>query len=67
MIAWIIGIITLTLLLFMIWRWRSREVRERFEQPKFQFLRNLGIPKPNQSGSKKDTITQEKKHAKRNS
>jgi hypothetical protein len=67
MIAWIIGIITLILLLFMIWRWRSREVRERFEQPKFQFLRNLGIPtKSNQPESKTD-ITQEKRHAKRNS
>ena len=65
MIAWIIGIITLILLLFMIWRWRSREVRERFEQPKFQFLRNLGIPtKSNQSESKTDIITQEKKTCK---
>jgi hypothetical protein len=67
MIAWLIGIITLILLFFMIWRWRSKEVQERLEQPKFQFLRSLGIPlQVDQPESKKD-ITQEKKHAKRNS
>lgn len=67
MIAWLIGIITLILLLLMIWRSRSKEARERFEQPKIQFLRSLGVPtQGNQPESKKD-ITQEKKHAKRNS
>jgi FtsZ-interacting cell division protein ZipA len=67
MIAWLIGIITLILLLLMIWRSRSKEARERFEQPKIQFLRSLSVPtQGNQPESKKDT-TQEKKHAKRNS
>jgi uncharacterized membrane protein YfcA len=67
MIAWLIGIITLILLIFMIWRWRSREARERFEQPKFQFLRNLGVaPQIHQQKSKTDN-SREKKHAKRNS
>jgi Na+/melibiose symporter-like transporter len=67
MIAWIIGIITLILLLFMIWRWSSREVRERLEQPKFQFLRTLGIPSPEDQPESKTTNSQEKKNAERNS
>jgi hypothetical protein len=66
MIVWIMGIITLILLLFMIWRWRSKEARERFEQPKFQFLRNLGIDVQTDP-SKPQSISKENKHAKRNS
>jgi FtsZ-interacting cell division protein ZipA len=67
MIAWIIGIITLILLLFMVWRWRSKEARERFEQPKFQFLRSLGIPSQDIQQAAKTDVSQEKKHAERNS
>ena len=67
MIAWIIGIITLILLLFMVWRWRSNEVRERFEQPKFQFLRSLGIPSQEIQQAEKLESSMEKKHAERNS
>ena len=43
MTAWLIGIITFVLILFLIWRRRSREFRERAEYPKFEFLENLGI------------------------
>ena len=67
MIAWIMGLITLILLLFMIWRWRSKEARERFEQPKFQFLRSLGIPSRTNQQEFKTDLSQENKHAKRNS
>jgi len=67
MIAWIIGIITLILLLFMIWRWRSKEARERFEQPKFQFLRNIGVTSQTNQHESKTDISQENKHAERNS
>jgi ribonuclease D len=67
MIAWLIGIITLILLLFMLWRWRSKEARERFERPKFQFLNNLGIKLPADQQKSKTDVSQEKKHAKRNS
>jgi hypothetical protein len=67
MIAWLIGIITLILLIFIIWRWRSGEARERFERPKFQFLRSLGVtPQIHQQKSKTNN-SREKKHAKRNS
>jgi hypothetical protein len=67
MIAWIIGIITLILLLFMIWRWRSKEARERFEQPKYQFLRSLGVTSQVDQQEFKTNGPQENKHAKRNS
>jgi hypothetical protein len=67
MIVWIIGLITLILLLFMIWRWRSKEARERFEQPKFQFLRSLGVVSPVDPQKSKTNVSQENKHAKRNS
>ena len=67
MIAWIIGIITLILLLFMIWRWRSKEVRESFEQPKFQFLRNLGVNLQTGQQKPQADVSKENKHAKRNS
>ena len=67
MIAWIIGLITLILLLFMIWRWSSKEARERFEQPKFHFLRSLGITSPVAQQESKTDVSQENKHAKRNS
>jgi FtsZ-interacting cell division protein ZipA len=63
MIAWIIGIITLILLLFIVWRSRSKEARERFEQPKFQFLRSLGIPSQEIQQAEKLESSKEKKHA----
>jgi ribonuclease D len=65
MIAWIMGLITFILLLFMLWRWRSKEARERFEQPKFQFLKNLGIDAQTDQ-SKPQDISKENKHAERN-
>ena len=43
MIAWLMGIITLILLVFIVWRSRSKTMKDHFEHPKFQFLRNLGI------------------------
>ena len=43
MTAWLIGIITVVLILFVVWWARSREFRERAEYPKFKFLENLGI------------------------
>jgi hypothetical protein len=66
MIAWLIGIITLILLLFMIWRWRSKEVQERLEQPKFQFLRSLGIPLQVNQQELETGVSQENNYAKRN-
>ncbi len=43
MIAWIVGIVTLILLLLIFWRRTSRAFRERAEEPKYVFLENLGI------------------------
>ena len=67
MIAWIMGIITLILLLFMFWRWRSKDARERFERPKFQFLKNLGIDPQTDQHKPQADVSKENKHAKRNS
>jgi hypothetical protein len=67
MIAWLIGIITLILLFFMIWRWRSKEVQERLEQPKFQFLRSLGIPLQVDQQELETGVSPENNYAKRNS
>jgi hypothetical protein len=67
MIASIIGIITLILLLMMLWRRRSKELRERFEQPKFQFLKNLGIALPEDKDKPHPDVSQENNHAKRDS
>lgn len=43
MIAWLVGIITFVLALFIFWRARSAAFRIRSEAPKFRFLKNLGI------------------------
>lgn len=43
MIAWIVGIVTLILLVLILWRRSSRAFRERAEEPKYLFLENLGI------------------------
>jgi hypothetical protein len=44
MIAWIIGIHYPDPFALEDWGWRSKEVREYLGQPKFQFLRSIGIP-----------------------
>jgi hypothetical protein len=46
MTGWIIGIVTLILLLFICWRKASKAFRERTEEPKFLFLESLGIAAP---------------------
>ncbi|HEX4029530.1 MAG TPA: hypothetical protein VHX20_04155 [Terracidiphilus sp.] len=43
MIAWILGLVTLILLLFVFWRNASNAFRARSEEPKFLFLESLGI------------------------
>ncbi len=43
MIAWLVGIMTLILVLFIIWRARSSAFRERCEAPKYRFLEQLGV------------------------
>lgn len=43
MIAWLVGMITAILALFILWRAASPEFRARAEAPKFKFLENLGI------------------------
>jgi hypothetical protein len=67
MIAWLMGIITLILLLFIFWRGRSKTLKDRFERPKFQFLRNLGIASPMHKEESQPKESQENNHAKRNS
>jgi hypothetical protein len=61
MIAWIVGIVTLLLLLFVFWRGRSRAFRERTEEPKYLFLESLGIPAPRKAGRAKPPSSEEKK------
>lgn len=43
MTAYILGAATLILLVLMAWRRLSPDFRQRSEQPKFQFLSNLGL------------------------
>lgn len=43
MTAYILGAATLILLVLIVWRRSSPEFRRRSEQPKFQFLANLGF------------------------
>jgi hypothetical protein len=65
MTAWLVGIITFVLILFLVWWKRSPEFRERAEYPKFRFLENLGIrPHDNQS-PKKPTDSQESRDGER--
>jgi hypothetical protein len=66
MIAWLIGIITLILLLLIVWQRRSKTIKDRFENPKFQFLRNLGINSMTEQHSQPD-VSEENNHAKPNS
>ncbi|MBX6359321.1 hypothetical protein [Pseudacidobacterium ailaaui] len=63
MIAGLIGAITALLLLFIFWRGRSSNLKERFERPKFQFLKNLGVARSGQEAQQHKT-EQEKTHAK---
>ncbi len=61
MTAWLIGIITFVLILFLVWRKCSREFRERAEYPKFRFLENLGIRSHEDQLPNKPTESQETK------
>jgi hypothetical protein len=62
MIAWILGIITLILLLFVIWRRASKSFRDRCERPKFLFLESLGVRSPKDQRSTQTQFPQEEKH-----
>jgi hypothetical protein len=66
MTAWLIGIITFVLILFLVWRRRSREFRERAEYPKFRFLESLGIRSHEDQLRNKATESQESRDGKRN-
>ena len=65
MTAWLIGIITFVLILFLIWRRRSREFRERAEYPKFKFLENLGVRSEQDQSPTSPTDSQESRDEKR--
>ncbi len=62
MIAWIIGIVTLILLVFIFWRKASKTFRERVEEPKYRFLENLGIPSPDEKSPAQTHTSQEEKN-----
>lgn len=66
MTAWLIGIITFVLILFLVWWTRSREFRERAEYPKFRFLENLGVRSQQDPLPKKTTESQECRDEERN-
>ena len=66
MTAWLIGIITLVLILFLVWWTRSREFRERAEYPKFRFLENLEIRSQEDPLPQKPTESQESRDEERN-
>lgn len=66
MTAWLIGIVTLVLLVFIIWRRSSKTFRERAENPKFRFLENLGLPSSKANGRPTST-SEENNHEKRDS
>lgn len=53
MTAYILGAATLILLILIMCRRYSTEFRRRSEQPKFQFLANLGIGSQTSSDSEK--------------
>jgi hypothetical protein len=56
----------LVLILFLVWRNRSREFRERAEYPKFRFLENLGIRSYQNQLPSKPTKPQESRDEERN-
>ena len=66
MTAWLIGIITVVLILFLVWWTRSREFRERAEYPKLKFLENLGIRSQQDQLPKNATESQESRDEERN-
>ena len=66
MTAWLIGIITFVLILFLVWWTRSREFRERAEYPKFRFLENLAIRSQEDQLRKKPTESEESRDEERN-
>ncbi|GAC1526868.1 MAG: hypothetical protein NVS2B16_35020 [Chloroflexota bacterium] len=43
MTAWLIGAITLILVVLIVGRRSSREFKRKTEEPKFQFLANVGV------------------------
>lgn len=43
MIAWLIGAITLILIVLIAGRRSSAAIRRKTEQPKYQFLANIGV------------------------
>jgi hypothetical protein len=43
MIAWLIGAITLILIVLIIGRRFSSAIRRKTEEPKYQFLANIGV------------------------
>lgn len=57
MIAWLVGIITFILVLFVFWRARSAAFRRRCEEPKYRFLEHLGIQ------SQKEDPTKNNRHS----
>ena len=59
MIAWIVGVVTLILLVLIFWRRGSRAFRERAEEPKYRFLENLGIPTSRGSSDAPSKYSQE--------
>jgi hypothetical protein len=67
MIAWLVGIITFVLLVFIVWRQRSRQFYERCERPKYKLLHNLGIELQEDIHKLNADISEEETDAKRNS
>ncbi len=61
MIGWIIGIVTLILLLFLFWRRASEAFRERAETPKYLFLESLGVRSPHAQSQAQTHTSQEDK------
>ena len=67
MIAWIIGIVTFILLLFVFWQKTSAKFRERAEEPKYLFLESLGIRASRSRRSAQSKSSQEEKDESANS
>jgi hypothetical protein len=64
MIAWLVGIITGVLLLFMFWRKFSSGFCERVERPKYKLLEQLGIEWREEIQNVKTHISEENTHEK---
>lgn len=61
MTAWLIGITSVILVLFILWRSRSREFRARAEYPKVRFLENLGFGQHKPQSTNASPTPKEKK------